>query len=99
MTDVGVAALSGYAALESLTLSLTRVADAGLAALRDCPLTELYVDDTDLKDEGLASLGYFALDSLSLSCCEELTLAGLNTLIGRQRTLRPLNLPGENGNH
>ena len=56
MTDDGLANLGGLTDLRFLSLSGTRVTDAGLAHLRNCDLFWLSLDRTEVSDGGLHHL-------------------------------------------
>ncbi|HEY1066688.1 MAG TPA: leucine-rich repeat protein, partial [Pirellulales bacterium] len=66
-TDATLRAFSGSRVLRNLNASYTTITDAGLAALRECDLTELALDQTAVTDAGLAHFSdCLGLELLSL---------------------------------
>ncbi|MEX0717034.1 MAG: M56 family metallopeptidase [Planctomycetaceae bacterium] len=53
LTDAGVAHLRGLDAVELLSLNFTDIGDVGLASLRELPLTQLWLDRTEISNAGL----------------------------------------------
>jgi Leucine-rich repeat (LRR) protein len=90
ITDRGIEALVGVAALEHLYLDRTKITDAALKTISKLGLLLLSLDKTDLTDVGLRKLRCNRLQSLSIAftCIPDIGRTGLS-----DAALQNLDLP------